>query len=218
MDTALLEKTYHDLLAKLRQQSPAINWPGDALLAASKGQPPAAIEAVKKLGITHFGENYVQEAESKRDAFLNTTLHLIGHLQKNKARKAAALFDVIDTVDSPALARALNSAAAELGKTLTVSIQVNIGLEPQKHGAQPNDVAALVATIRNLPHLKLQGFMAIPPDEANPTPYFQHLKSMADQLGLQHLSMGMSHDWALALAAGATQIRIGTTLFGPRKT
>ncbi len=175
----------------------------------------------------HFGENRIQEWEAKRGALagLNATLHFIGHLQSNKARRAAHLFDRIDSVDSLALAQKLHTAAAEEGKRLPILIEVHLGGEATKHGVREEDVLPLAEAIAALQHLELLGLMAIPPyfDETEQVrPYFRRLRELRDAIGnalgspLPVLSMGMSHDFEVAIEEGATEIRIGTALFGGR--
>lgn len=208
------------LLEGLQKAAPHICWPGEGLVAASKTRSADEIRAAFTLGIRHFGENYVQEAARKHaeGAYAGAKLHLIGHLQGNKARKAVELFDVIETVDSTRLADTLNRLARELGRApLAVLVQVNIGSEPQKDGVAVEGLDALVRHIRTqCPALVLQGLMATPPAGADPTPYFTALAVHARRLGLGTLSMGMSGDWPQALACGATHIRLGTALFGAR--
>jgi len=167
----------------------------------------------------------VQEFEEKR-AELSTILdsarfHFIGHLQSNKAKKAAEIFGVIHTVDSAKLARRLNAELDQApGRGLDVLIEVKLSGEPSKAGVAPGDVAALVDAIRECRHLRLLGLMTMPPwsDDAEPSrPYFARLRELAAQNGLKHLSMGMSHDLEVAIEEGATMLRVGTALFGPRK-
>jgi pyridoxal phosphate enzyme (YggS family) len=188
-------------------------------VAVTKVFPAEAIREAHELGLRHFGENYVQEFAAKAPAVADlpgVTFHMIGHLQSNKSAKAAELFAVIETVDSAKLARRLN----ETGKALDVMIEVKLSEEEAKHGAAPEDVPALVESIRSCPHLNLIGLMTMPPwtDEAEPSrPYFRKLRALAEQNRLPSLSMGMSHDFEVAIEEGATHIRIGTALFGRRK-
>ncbi|MGA2215552.1 MAG: YggS family pyridoxal phosphate-dependent enzyme [Bryobacteraceae bacterium] len=195
------------------------------LVAVTKKFPADTIREAYQLGLRDFGENYVQEFEEKR-AELSTILdsarfHFIGHLQSNKARKAAEIFDVIHTVDSAKLARRLNAELDQApGRGLDVLIEVKLSGEPSKAGVAPGDVAALVDAIRECRHLRLLGLMTMPPwsDDAEPSrPYFARLRELAAQNGLKHLSMGMSHDLEVAIEEGATMLRVGTALFGPRK-
>jgi pyridoxal phosphate enzyme (YggS family) len=197
------------------------------LVAVSKTFPPEAIRAVYELGLRHFGENRVQEWESKRAAVadLNATWHLIGYLQSNKARRAANLFNRVDSVDSVALAQKLDAAAASQAKRLKVLIEVHLGGEETKSGVREEDLSALAENIAQLPNLELLGLMAIPPyfDESEPVrPYFRRLRELRDRVGTQLgmpldvLSIGMSHDFEIAIEEGATEIRVGTALFGER--
>jgi len=189
------------------------------LLAVTKKFPGAVLRDAYALGLREFGENYVQEFEGKRAELGDLSgarFHLIGPLQSNKSKKAAAIFDVIQTVDTPKLAQRLD---AEL-KTLDVMIEVKLSSEDAKAGASPEELPALAGAIRACPHLRLIGLMTMPPwsDDAEPSrPYFARLRALADANGLTQLSMGMSHDLEVAIEEGATMVRIGTALFGPRK-
>ena len=189
------------------------------LLAVTKKFPAETISAAAELGIRDFGENYVQEFEAKRAglALGGVRFHFIGHLQANKARKAVELFDVIQTVDSARLAERLNQAAPV---PLDVMIEVKLSPEEAKAGVSPEDLPQLISAIRTCTNLRLRGLMTMPPwsDEAEPSrPYFRRLRELAGQHGLPGLSMGMSHDFEVAIEEGATLIRIGTALFGPRR-
>jgi PLP dependent protein len=189
------------------------------LIGASKSQPIATLEAAINLGLQDFGENKVQEAQSKwpalKQRYPDVRLHLIGPLQSNKAADAVALFDVIHTIDRAKIADALASACAKMGKSPMFLIQVNTGEEPQKAGVAPRDVAALLAHCQHI-GLPISGLMCVPPDGVNPAPHFALLKKMANDLGLRELSMGMSGDYETALRLGSTMIRVGTALFGSR--
>ena len=189
------------------------------LLAVTKKFPAETISAAAELGIRDFGENYVQEFEAKRAglALGGVRFHFIGHLQANKARKAVELFDVIQTVDSARLAERLNQAAPV---PLDVMIEVKLSPEEAKAGVSPEDLPQLIAAVRGCANLRLRGLMTMPPwsDEAEPSrPYFRRLRELAAEHGLAGLSMGMSHDFEVAIEEGATLIRIGTALFGPRR-
>ena len=197
------------------------------LVAVSKTFPAEAIRAAYDAGLREFGENRVQEFEAKQPkiADLNATWHLIGHLQSNKARRTAQLFDRVDSVDSLALAQKLDSAAAEYGKCLPVLIEVHLGGEATKSGVAETELSALAEGFSALAHLELRGLLAIPPYSDDPErarPYFRKLRELRD--GLSHrlgrpfpaLSMGMSHDFEVAIEEGATEIRLGTALFGSR--
>jgi len=175
------------------------------------------------LGLRVFGENYVQEFETKHPALADlagSEFHLIGHLQSNKAKPAAELFQVIETVDSEKLARRLDGLIAARGTTpLEVMIEVKLSEEESKAGAAPEDLPRLIDGIRACPNLRLTGLMTMPPwsDDAETTrPYFRSLAALARQHGLEKLSMGMSHDLESAVEEGATHVRVGTALFGPR--
>ncbi len=205
------------------------------LVAVCKTFPAEAILAAHELGLRHFGENRVQEFDSKRGALdgLDATFHLIGHLQGNKARRAAEIFDAIDSVDSIALARKLDAAWDENHKTdaskLPVLIEVQLAAEESKFGVAETELPALVQAILQMPRLELRGLMAIPPffeDAEKVRPYFQRLRQIRDEMrqrfgaaaadSFGELSMGMSHDFEVAIEEGATQIRVGTALFGAR--
>ena len=196
------------------------------LVAVSKAFPAAAIREAHAVGLRHFGENRVQEAEAKRLllADLDATWHFIGHLQSNKARKAVQFFDRIDSLDSIALAQKINEAAAALNKRLPILIEVHTG-EATKSGVSENDLPALAETCAQLPHLNLRGLMTIPPYTENSEaarPFFARLRELRDKIAAQIgrplpvLSMGMSHDFEIAIEEGATEIRIGTAIFGER--
>ena len=189
------------------------------LIAASKGQPVSVLEAAIDLGITEFGENRVQEAAEKWPELLaqhpTLQLHLIGPLQSNKVAEAVALFDVIQTIDREKIAEAVASEAARTGKTVTCLVQVNIGEEPQKSGVLPRDLPNLLRYCETI-GLPIVGLMAVPPAEDNPAPYFALLAKLGKRHGLTELSMGMSHDFVTAIRLGASQVRLGTVLFGAR--
>ncbi|MEW6138999.1 MAG: YggS family pyridoxal phosphate-dependent enzyme [Thermodesulfobacteriota bacterium] len=199
------------------------------IVAAAKSQGMAKIEQAIAAGIRIIGHNYLQEAERETPARMpeGVQLHMIGHLQKNKAGKAAELFDVIETVDDLRLAEALSRRAHALGKGLGVLIQVNLSGETQKSGISEEEVSALAQAIRGLPGLSLLGLMTMPPffdDPDRVRPYFAHLRRLRDELidsgvlspGMKELSMGMTGDYEVAVEEGATLVRIGTALFGSR--
>jgi pyridoxal phosphate enzyme (YggS family) len=190
------------------------------LVAVSKVQPAERIEAVLAEGQKVFGENRVQEAQSRwpalRDRYADIELHLIGPLQTNKVRQAIELFDVIETVDRPKLARKLADAFAETGRALPCYIQVNTGAEPQKAGILPANVDAFVAECRDTHGLPVAGLMCIPPVDEEPALHFALLRRIAERNGLIGLSMGMSNDFETAIRLGATVVRVGSALFGPR--
>jgi len=197
------------------------------LVAVSKTFPPEAIRDAYELGVRHFGENRVQEWESKRATVtgLDATWHLIGHLQSNKARRAANLFSRVDSVDSIALAQKLDATAAAEGNRLKVLIEVHQGGEETKSGVPEADLPALTKGMAHLRNLELLGLMTIPPYFEEPErvrPYFRRLRELRDKTGAQLglpltvLSMGMSHDFEIAIEEGATEIRVGTGIFGQR--
>ena len=189
------------------------------LLAVTKKFPASVVQEAYDLGLREFGENYVQEFETKRPGLTvceGARFHLIGHLQSNKAKKAAELFQVIQTVDSPKLAGRLN----ETERPLEVMIEVKLSPESAKAGVEPERLPALIEAICACPHLRLLGLMTMPPwseDAEQSRPYFARLRVLAEQNRLTQLSMGMSHDLEAAIEEGATMVRIGTALFGPRR-
>jgi pyridoxal phosphate enzyme (YggS family) len=189
------------------------------LIAVTKKFPAEVTCQAYELGLRYFGENYVQEFEAKLPALAGLTdaeFHLIGHLQSNKAGSAAQLFQAIETVDSERLARRLD----QTGRALEVMIEVKLSEEDAKAGAAPETLPGLVEAIRACPNLRLSGLMTMPPWSDNPEqtrPYFRRLAALARTCGLAKLSMGMSNDFEAAIEEGATHIRVGTALFGPRK-
>lgn len=198
------------------------------LVAVSKTFPAEAIRAAYGAGLRHFGENRVQEWESKRPLLLDldATWHLIGHLQSNKARRAAYLFHRVDSVDDLELAKKLDAAAAAEGKRLPVLIEVHLSGEETKSGAAESDLPTLASSVAPFAHFDLIGLMTIPPFFEEPErarPYFRKLRELRDELSarlgraLPVLSMGMSHDFEVAIEEGATEIRVGTVIFGTRK-
>jgi hypothetical protein len=188
------------------------------LIAVTKKFPSSVIREAYSLGLRVFGENYVQEFEGKHPEVADlegAEFHLIGHLQSNKAKPAAELFSVIQTLDSEKLARRVDS----MGKALEVMIEVKLSEEQAKFGAAPEEVPRLIDAIRSCANLRLTGLMTMPPwsDDAEVTrPYFRRLAVLAREHSLPKLSMGMSHDLEAAIEEGATHIRVGTALFGPR--
>jgi pyridoxal phosphate enzyme (YggS family) len=200
------------------------------LIAVSKTHPAAAIREAYEAGIRHFGENRVQEWEGKRARTegLAATWHLIGHLQSNKAARAAKLFHSIDSVDDFAIAQRLDRARAEAGISgkLRVLIEVRVAPEDTKSGAEINELPALAEKIAGLPQLELAGLMCIPPflEKAEQVrPYFRRLRELQEDVAkkpgvaLPVLSMGMSHDFEVAIEEGATEVRVGTAIFGTRE-
>jgi pyridoxal phosphate enzyme (YggS family) len=188
---------------------------GITLIAVSKNHPAEAVTAALAAGQRIFGENRVQEAAQKFP--LETArLHLIGTLQTNKALEAVRLADCIESLDRLKLLHAVAKAADAAGRLPELLVQVNIGDEPQKSGVPTAQADALILQARQLFGASLRGLMCIPPAGRDPTPYFRHLAAIADTHGLQLRSMGMSDDFAAAIAMGATHIRIGTAIFGNR--
>ncbi len=197
------------------------------LIAVSKAKPVAAVRAAAAQGALDFGENRIQEALTKIPLGPpEARWHLIGHLQSNKAKLAVARFHLIHAVDSAALAQRLDRLAHEAGKAQLALLQVKLGDEETKSGLNPADLPAAYAVARDLPNLRVRGLMTIPPFCPNPEdarPYFRQLRALRDQLlerfpgdDLPELSMGMSHDFEVAIEEGATLIRIGTAIFGAR--
>jgi pyridoxal phosphate enzyme (YggS family) len=190
------------------------------LVAVSKLFGAEAIAPVLAAGHRVFGENYVQEAKAKwpalRDAYPDVTLHMIGPLQSNKARDAVALFDVIETLDRDSLARELAREIARQGRRPRLLVQVNTGDEAQKGGVSPAEADAFIARCRTEHGLSIAGLMCIPPADQPPSPHFAFLGQIARRNGLGVLSMGMSADYDAAIQLGATQVRIGSAIFGPR--
>lgn len=190
------------------------------LIAVSKTMPAAAIEDAIEAGQRIFGENRVQEAQGKWPALKSLhpdiELHLIGPLQTNKAKDAVALFDVIETLDRPKLARTLAREMERAGKRPRLFVQVNTGEESQKAGVPPEETAGFVALCRETFGLAIDGLMCIPPLNDEPGLHFALLQKLAGELGLAELSMGMSADFKKAVAFGATYVRIGTAIFGER--
>lgn len=190
-----------------------------SLLAVTKVFPAQVIRDAYALGLREFGENYVQEFEGKLSDvsdLAGARFHLIGHLQTNKSRRAAEIFDTIQTVDTPKLARRLNEA----GKALDIMLEVKLSSEQAKAGAAPEELADLIAAVRECANLRLLGLMTMPPwsdDPEQSRPYFRRLRELAGQHGLPQVSMGMSHDLEAAIEEGATMVRVGTALFGKRR-
>jgi pyridoxal phosphate enzyme (YggS family) len=190
------------------------------LVAVSKTFDAQAIRPLLEAGHRIFGENRVQEAEAKWPAlkadFPDIELHLIGPLQSNKAKQAVALFDVIETVDRDKIAAELAREIARQGRAPGLYVQVNTGSEPQKAGIEPGETVAFVARCRDAHGLSIDGLMCIPPADENPGPHFALLEKLAREAGVDKLSMGMSADYELAVAFGATSVRVGSAIFGSR--
>ena len=194
------------------------------LVAVSKRHPAEAIRAAFAAGQRVFGESYAQELESKAAELTDLEgleWRFIGHLQRNKAKVVVAAGAAVDSLDSPRLADALAKRvrSAEGGRVVPIRIQVNVAGEAQKAGVDPAELDALVQRVRELPELRLEGLMTIPPagDPEDARPHFRALVALADRYGLPVRSMGMSGDLEVAVAEGATEVRIGTAIFGPRE-
>jgi PLP dependent protein len=188
-----------------------------ALVAVTKQQPWASIEPVLAAGQKRFGENRVQEAqgrwEGRREGL---ELRLIGPLQTNKARDALALFDVIETLDRPRLARVVADEIQRLGRAPRLYVEVNTGEEPQKAGVAPGSTDGFIAACRDEYGLAIEGLMCVPPFDEEPSMHFALLAKIAARNGVEKLSMGMSADFEIAIRLGATSVRVGTALFGTR--
>jgi PLP dependent protein len=220
--------TAHEQLAQVQAEIAAAcraagRAPGDVtLVAVSKTFGAEAIAPVIAAGQRVFGENRVQEAKAKwpalRDAHADIALHLIGPLQSNKAKEAVALFDAIHAVDRPSIAEALAKEIARQGRRPQLFVEINTGAEPQKAGVLPQDADAFIRACRETHGLEIAGLMCIPPFEEAPAPHFALTAKIAARNGLSQLSMGMSADFASAIAFGATHVRVGTAIFGGRGT
>ena len=220
-------RAFVDVLHTLENAALASGRPGaPRLVAVSKTRTAGQVATVADLGQVAFGENYVQEAAGKIAALAGRGLewHLIGHLQSNKANEAARIFDWVQTVDRAKLATALARHRPDGMPPLNVLLQVNIDDEASKHGCRPDELAALADTVAAEPRLALRGLMAIPAPHADPErrrPAFARMRALFERLRETHpqadtLSMGMSDDFAVAIAEGATMVRVGSALFGPR--
>ncbi len=205
--------------------------PGVFLVAAAKARRPEEVEAALRAGVTHVGHNYVQEAERMIPAISHQpsaiTWHMIGHLQKNKVKKAVRLFDMIETVDSWPLAELIDRRCAAIGKTMPVLVEINSGREASKTGLLPEDVDHFVRRLSDLQHIRVQGLMTMGPrfgDPKDARPYFRATKAAFDRLAranlpnveMRYLSMGMSNSYQVAIEEGANMVRLGTRLFGER--
>ena len=198
------------------------------LLAVAKTQPPEVVTAAAGLGLAWFGENKVQEAKAKIPLCPGKLRwHFIGHLQSNKCRDAVELFEMIQSVDSLPLAQELNKRADQAAKTMPILLEVNVAGEGSKFGYSPERLLAELRELNALPRLEILGLMSVPPWSSEPEksrPHFRRLRELKEQseqvLGapLPHLSMGMSGDFEVAIEEGATMVRVGTALFGPRST
>jgi len=202
--------------------------PGVELVAAAKTKSPAEVLEAIEAGVTIIGENYVQEAQAAFAAVgRRARWHYLGHLQSNKVKKAVEIFDLIETVDSADLAREIGKRSAALGKTMPVLVEINSGEEGQKAGVRPAEAEALIREIAGIPNIAIQGLMTMGPYEGDPEdsrPYFGRTREIfeaAKKLGLpnvemRYLSMGMTNSYRVAIEEGATLVRLGTKIFGPR--
>ncbi|WP_374631755.1 YggS family pyridoxal phosphate-dependent enzyme [Ferrovibrio sp.] len=214
------QKSIADALAEIRKKiSPTGKNPANLIAVAKTFSAEAVAEAIAA-GQRHFGENRVQEGMAKypalRAAHPDLVLHLIGPLQTNKVRQAVAHFDVIHTLDRASLAEELAKEFAKTGRRLPCYIQVNTGEEPQKAGCAPQEADGFIAECRNRLGLPVVGLMCIPPADEEPAPHFALLAKIARRNGLERLSMGMSGDYETAVEFGATDIRVGSAIFGGR--
>jgi pyridoxal phosphate enzyme (YggS family) len=207
--------------------------PGVILVAAAKARTPEEVEKALRSGVTYVGHNYVQEAERMIPLIMEVPQlrkvrwHMIGHLQKNKVKKAVRLFDMIETLDSWPLAKLVDRRCAAIGKTMPVLVEINSGREASKTGVLPEEVDDLVRRVSDLQHIRVQGLMTMGPRFGNPEdarPYFRATKEAFDRLAranlpnieMQYLSMGMSNSYQVAIEEGANMVRLGTMLFGER--
>jgi len=198
------------------------------LVAATKMRTAEEIDIAISAGISRIGENYIQEAESKKPNVVHKTeWHLIGHLQKNKVRKAVRLFDMIQTVDSPEIAAEISSECSKIDKTMPVLVEINSGREQQKNGVHPEKAGELIASIAPLKNIKICGLMTMGPNEgcaATLRPYFKETHQLFSEIrrqaipgiAMDYLSMGMSNSYRIAIEEGANIIRVGSILFGER--
>tara|TARA_Y100000310_G_C20515436_1_gene730936 strand:+ start:203 stop:853 length:651 start_codon:yes stop_codon:yes gene_type:complete len=210
-------------VAKLRNEIPGTI----TLVAATKKRTSEEIQEALAAGITHVGENYVQEAEEKKPTLKEATWHLIGHLQTNKVKTAVKLFDIIETVDSEKLAKEISKQAKEINKTMTILIEINSGKEESKNGILPEQALELIKAISELKNIKIEGLMTMAPLKEDPElarPFFKATKQLFEEIKalsienieMKTLSMGMSHSYKIAIEEGATEVRLGTILFGER--
>ena len=222
-EAATIGRNLQQVKAQIAAAAAAVGRAADtvSLVAGSKIKPASAISAAIAAGQVIFGENRVQEAEEKwpalKAAHPHVRLHLIGPLQSNKARKAIELFDVIETVDRPKLARHLARIMTETGLVRPVFVQLNTGEEAQKAGIAPDQADDFIALCRDQLGLRVEGLMCIPPLDEEPAMHFALLQKIAIRNGLAGLSMGMSADFETAIAFGASHVRVGTAIFGARQ-
>lgn len=186
------------------------------LVAVGKGHPIDPVRVAFAAGQTAFGENYAQELQAKADALPEAEWHFIGSLQTNKVKLIVGHTALLHTCDRLSLAKEVSKRALLQNVTQRVLIEVNVGREPQKGGALPEQVAGLLAEVNELDALACEGLMCIPPADHDPRPHFRALRELRDRLGLRELSMGMTADFEIAIEEGATIVRVGTAIFGER--
>ncbi len=225
---------FQEIKRRIQSAAQRVNRPGEdiKLLAVTKTRSPEVVRDAYGCGQYLFGENYIQEAASKLSVLEDlrpfTRWHFIGHLQRNKARTAAELFDRVETLDSIKLARALDKYSRACGKLLSVLIQVNIAGDPAKSGLAPGELPGFLEKVMGFENLRVEGLMTLPPwssEAEGSRRWFRALYELREKMvqefgegcGLKELSMGMTHDFEVAIEEGATTVRIGTALFGPRK-
>lgn len=201
---------------------------GVLLEAAAKTRSPEEVDAAIKAGVDLIGENYVQEGQAVHETVAGRVpLHFIGHLQRNKAKQAVEIFDMIETLDSLRLARELDKQGAKIGKVMPVLVEINSGREPQKYGIIPEDLEGFLQEIVSLDHIAVQGLMTMGPFTGDPElarPYFKETRACFERAArltlpnvkMRHLSMGMTSSYKVAIEEGATIVRIGTKIFGAR--
>jgi pyridoxal phosphate enzyme (YggS family) len=218
----------HSITAKVKRILATLP-PGVILVAAAKARTPEEVEEVLRAGVAYVGHNYIQEAERMIPAIKEKVRwHMIGHLQKNKVKKAVRLFDMIETLDSWPLAELIDWRCAAIGLTMPVLVEINSGREASKTGVLPEEVDDWVRRVSNLQHIRVQGLMTMGPRFGNPEdarPYFRATKEAFDRLTranlpnvkMRYLSMGMSNSYQVAIEEGANMIRLGTVLFGERQ-
>lgn len=228
----VVARRYREALARVAEAASRANRPPESVsvLAVTKTVDPERIRQAYDGGARRFGENYVQEALGKVDRLpLDAEWHMIGHLQSNKAKRAVEVFRCVESVDRPSLADALEKAARARGVTLDVLVQVNTGDEETKSGTTPEGAETLAGRFAEWPSLRLRGLMAIPPyfeDAEDARPHFRAMRELGERIAglglpgvsMDVLSMGMSHDFPVAVEEGATLVRIGTAIFGERAT
>jgi len=218
----------HSIAANVKRILGALP-PGVILVAAAKARTAREVEEALRAGVAYMGHNYVQEAEQMIPVIKEQARwHMIGHLQKNKVKKAVRLFDMIETVDSWPLAELIDRRCAAIGKTMPVLVEINIGREASKTGVLPKEVDDLVHRMSDLQHVRVQGLMTMGPrfgDPEDARPYFRATKEAFDRLAkadlpnveMRYLSMGMSNSYQVAIEEGANMVRLGTVLFGERQ-